>query len=138
MPRPGCPTGSLSPDDEEEAGSVGSCLHATGRSSNPAIHARVQWRSENMGQVPSATWFEATRRLWDDDVFQKARKRGGAPNDITLSNEIYPSRLIRDQRQASGTIESDVSRQAPGLEDPYRFEAVRAQDRYPPGRAEAK
>src|SRR5205823_7776273 len=68
----------------------------------------------------------------------KGMKRGGAPNDITLSNEIYPSRLIRDQRQASGTIESDVSRQAPGLEDPYRFEAVRVQDRYPAGRAEAQ
>src|SRR5205814_6516330 len=66
---------SLSPDDEEKPGSVGSCLHATGRSSSPAIHARVQRRSENMGQIPSATWFEATRRLWHDDVFQKGMKR---------------------------------------------------------------
>src|SRR5438067_5898387 len=76
-------------------------------------------------RFPSATWFEATRGLWDDDVFQKGMKRGGAPNDITLSNEIHPSRLIRDQRQTPRTIESDVSRQAAGLEDPYRFEAVR-------------
>src|SRR5438045_8343987 len=111
MPRPGCPTRSLSPDDEENPGSVGSCLHATGRSSSPAIHARVQWRSENMGQVPSATWFEATRRLWDDDVFQKGMKRAGAPNDITLSNEIYPSRLIPDHRKPPGPMKTNGFRQ---------------------------
>src|SRR5438105_3646141 len=74
----------------------------------------------------------------DDGAFQKEIKRGSAPNDITLSNEIYPSCLIRDQRQASRTIESDVSRQAPRLQDPYRFEAVRVQDRHPAGRAKAQ
>src|SRR5437588_11150064 len=63
---------------------------------------------------------------------------GCAPNEITLSNEIHPSCLIRDQRQASRTIESDVSRQAAGFEGGYWIEAVRVEDRHPAGRAKAQ
>src|SRR2546421_2599087 len=81
---------------------------------------------------------EVNARLSNHGVFQKEMKMGSAPNDITLSNEIHPSRLIRDQRQASRTIESDVSRQATGLEGGYWFEAVRVEDRHAAGRAQAQ
>src|SRR5438874_13526815 len=66
-------------------------------------------------------------------------RRASAPKDtIPLANEIYPPGLIRDQREASRAIESDVSRQAAGLEGGYWFEAVRVEDRHPAGRAQAQ
>ena len=58
-------------------------------------------------------------------------RRASAPNDIiSLPHEVYPSRLIRDHREATDAIERDVSGHSPGLEGAHSLEAVRVHDRH--------
>src|SRR5260370_16196428 len=79
------------------------------------------------------------RSLPDDAQFQSCMRRASAPNDIiSLPHEVDPSRLVRDHREATDTIERDVSRHTAGLEGAHRFEAVRVHDLHTAGRAQAQ
>src|SRR2546430_1356632 len=80
-----------------------------------------------------------TRSLSDDAQFQSCMRRASAPNDIiSLPHEVYPSRLIRDHREATHAIERDVSGHTAGLEGAHSLEAVRVDDRHTAGRAQAQ